>query len=279
MGRDRRRGSLLPMFIAFFVLGGVLVLSEFGGQNQGGQTATRDSDRLHMRTADQATKAAFSWAGTLSVDDAQPSDAGMVLDQNRVRRNYVLAIDASGSMGDNDNCAPNNDPKFTVVRPAVEEFLRSLGPDDYLALMSFQGEQADVLVPLGPVNSGVIFVAMSQIVPNGGTPIGKTLLRASEILEDQAQRQAGYGEYTIVLVTDGAASDPERMNEALDLITLNTPIVIQTVGFCIRNNHALNDPSRVVYRSADDGEALRAGLAAAVAEAEDFTAGGFESLN
>ncbi len=274
MGRHQRRGSLLPVAIALCVLGGVFAMSEFGSQ-----TTNSHSDRLNLRTADQATKAAFSWAGTLSVDNAQPSETGIVLDQNRVRRNYVLAIDASGSMADNDNCAPGNDPKFTVVRPAVEEFLRSLGPDDYLSLMSFQGEQADVLVPLGPVNSALIFSAMSQILPNGGTPIGRTLFRAAEMLEAQAQRQAGYGEYTIVLVTDGAASDPERMNAALDTITLNTPIVIQTIGFCIRNNHALNDPSRVVYRAADDGEALREGLAAAVAEAQDFTTDGFEQLN
>ena len=274
MGRHKRRGSLLPVVIGIAIIGGVFTFSEFGSQ-----PTNSPMDRLNSRTADQATQAAFSWAGTLSLEGVEPSDTGVVIDTNRVRRNYVLAIDASGSMGDNDNCAPGHDPKFTVVRPAVEEFLRSLGSDDYLALMSFQGKNAEVLVPLGPVNPVEIAGAVDRITPNGGTPIGGTLMQASAILEEQAQRQAGYGEYTIVMVTDGAASDPDVMNRALDTITLNTPIVIQTIGFCIRSDHALNDPSRVIYRAADDGAALREGLAAAVAESRDFTTDGFEQLN
>ncbi|MEO0391731.1 MAG: vWA domain-containing protein, partial [Pseudomonadota bacterium] len=232
MSRGKRRGSLLPVAFGLMVIGFIAAIFDFGGQAPGSGTS---ADALTVRTADQATKAAFSWAGTLSTDGLAQTEGSVLLDDNRVRRNYVLAIDASGSMADNDNCAPNNQAKFGVVRPAVEEFLRSLQPEDYLALMSFQSDNAQVLVPLGPVNPAQIFEAMASIVPNGGTPIGTTLLGAKQMLEQQAQRQAGYGEYTIVMVTDGAASDPERMTYALEQITLNTPIVIQTVGFCLRN--------------------------------------------
>ena len=279
MGRKRRSsgyrrpsGGLLPIIIGIAVVGIMAGLTEMG-QNSSSNNGSGDTPKL--RTADQATKAAMSWAGTVGVEDLSPSS----LDQNRIRRNYVLAIDASGSMGDNDSCAPGTDPKFSVVRPAVSEFLNSLGPEDYISLVSFQGEQVQVLVPLGPNRPGVILPAIDSIRPGGGTPIGLTLQSAMKLLEDQAQRQAGYGEYNIVLVTDGAASDKALMLQMLDRITIETPIVIQTVGFCIGRNHALNDPSRVIYRSADNGEALRQGLTAAVAEAADFDGSTFEQLN
>ncbi|MBV6633088.1 MAG: VWA domain-containing protein [Alphaproteobacteria bacterium] len=278
MGRRRRRstrggfvarllGAMTPIFIGIFVL--VMLVDGIFNDNQ---LLSEDPDQ---RSADQATRAAFAWAGGVGVG----AELASALDNNRVRRNYLLAIDASGSMEDNDNCAPSGQSKFSVVAPAVSSFLDSVSPDDYVGLIAFQRDEASLLRPLGPPRKDEMLQAISTITPGGRTPIGATLVLAKSVLEARAAAQAGYGEYTIVLVTDGAATDQEMMDRMLSDITLETPIIIQTIGFCLRRSHALNDPSRVIYRAADDGQALSQGLAAAVAEASDFDASDFEQLN
>lgn len=278
MGRKRRRstrggfvarlmGALSPFFIGIFVL---VIMAEAIFSDE--QVLQDDGDQ---RSADQATQAAFAWAGGIGV----AAELTSALDDNRIRQNYLLAIDASGSMSDNDDCAPAGQSKFDVVSDAVSLFMDSVNPDDYVGLIVFQGDQANLLRPPGPPRKDEVLSAIRTAQPGGRTPIGATLALGKSVLEQRAAAQAGYGEYTIVLVTDGAATDSEMMERMLDDITLNTPIIIQTIGFCLRNSHALNDPSRVIYRAADDGNALSQGLAAAVAEASDFDASDFEQLN
>jgi Ca-activated chloride channel homolog len=267
-----RKLDLLPAMI--FAVLGILAYSYVTGGGSSSNSKIRGL--AHPRTLDQATLAAFSWVGDRSLN-ADP--ATLTIDEDRLRRNFVLAIDASGSMAENDGCAPPGEWKFNAVRGAVEALLSGMGPEDNVALIAFQGEDANVLAPLGPGRHDQLNEQLYKVQPGGGTPIGKTLEVAGQLLEAQAQRQAGYGEYNIVIVTDGIASDPDYMNRMLDHLTTTTPIVIQTVGFCIKGNHPLNDPSRVVYRSADDAEALRRGLASVLAEASDFDTAGFEKLN
>ena len=39
------------------------------------------------------------------------------------------------------------------------------------------------------------------------------------MLEKQAQRQLGYGEYTIVVVTDGIAGSPELLSRVVNVLS------------------------------------------------------------
>ncbi|MEM6903801.1 MAG: vWA domain-containing protein [Pseudomonadota bacterium] len=263
----RLMGALSPIVIGIVVL--IFMANAMFNEQQASRS---DSDQ---RSADQATRAAFAWAGGVGVD----TGVNAALDANRIRRNYLLAIDASGSMNENDNCAPAGRTKYFAVSSAVSSFLDSMNPDDYVGLISFQRDGASLLRPLGPPRKDEVIEAIRQVAPGGRTPIGATLALAKSVLEQRAAAQAGYGEYTIVLITDGAATDEEMMDRMLAEITLETPIIIQTIGFCLQSTHALNDPSRVIYRAANDGEALSRGLAAAVAEASDFDAADFEQLN
>jgi hypothetical protein len=49
-----------------------------------------------------------------------------------------------------------------------------------------------------------------------------------------------------------------------------TPINIYSIGFCIGENHALNQPGRTFYKAADNPAALRKGLEEVLAESETF---------
>jgi hypothetical protein len=49
-----------------------------------------------------------------------------------------------------------------------------------------------------------------------------------------------------------------------------SPVVLHTIGFCIGEAHALNQPGRTYYRAADDPGALRRGLDEVLAESPVF---------
>ena len=103
-----------------------------------------------------------------------------------------------------------------------------------------------------------------------GTPMAHAIHEvAYEALTAQAQKQAGYGEYHIVIVTDGKATD-DNLEGVVRFILQNTPIVIHTIGLGIGENHSLNQPGRIDYKAADDLTSLRKTLSDVLAEAPTF---------
>lgn len=90
------------------------------------------------------------------------------------------------------------------------------------------------------------------------------------MLEKQAAAQLGYGEYNLVVVTDGDASDGSDLEKIVDLVAGQTPINLYTVGFCIDDRHVLNQEGRTEYRSALNTEELGTALQAVLAESEEF---------
>ncbi|MGF1623361.1 MAG: hypothetical protein ACFCVH_00645, partial [Alphaproteobacteria bacterium] len=81
----------------------------------------------------------------------------------------------------------------------------------------------------------------------------------------------------IVVVTDGYAEDPEAMTDQVHALLSGTPVTIHTIGFCISENHALNLPGLVYYRSAMDPGELLLGLESVLAESPDFQVTDFDS--
>jgi uncharacterized protein with von Willebrand factor type A (vWA) domain len=120
-------------------------------------------------------------------------------------------------------------------------------------------------VALGPENRAAFSAAVQAIAAGGKTPLAASIRAAVERLIAQYKRQLGYGEYRLVIVTDGLADDiPEAARHAG---AYGFPIY--TIGFCIGEDHPLRQVS-VSYRAADSAADLEAGLEAAVAEIESF---------
>ena len=86
----------------------------------------------------------------------------------------------------------------------------------------------------------------------------------------QGARQLGYGEYHLVVVTDGEASDGQDPTNVVKVILDRSPIVLHTIGFCIGTDHVLNQPGRSYYVAAESPEQLQQGLSAVLAEAPAF---------
>jgi hypothetical protein len=212
----------------------------------------------------------------LRPDNSWPpaSDQGEAPDpQGLTTSNYYLILDASGSMGET-RCS-GNQPKIQVAVDAVSAFAQSLPKQANFGLAVFANSQLQELRPLSP-SSNQGLNKLQSVRPSGGTPLKDALQFGYQHLLAQGQRQQGYGEYHLVLVTDGLASkgqDPRRMVES---ILGESPVVLHTIGFCIRSHHVLNQPGRIYYRSATDPEGLRQGLDSVLAEAPAFAVDQFQ---
>ena len=117
----------------------------------------------------------------------------------------------------------------------------------------------------------VVLSGVRTATPGGLTPLRSALTQARGKIEAQARRQLGYGEYHLVVVTDGEALPNEDPRAIVNSIIAATPIVLHTIGFCIDAKHSLNQPGRILYRQANDLDELKKGLQNVLAEAPSFT--------
>jgi len=193
---------------------------------------------------------------------------GTPVTDNLFAANYYVVLDASGSMKGVDCSAGKT--KIEAARAALASFAQSLPPDANLGLAVFENQGLSELLPLGLDNREQFARVVQQVVAGAGTPLRSAIDLAYSRLLKQGQRQLGYGEYHLVVVTDGQASQGEDPTRKVNTMLAESPVVLHTIGFCIGENHALNQPGRTYYRAADNPAALQQGLDAVLAEAPAF---------
>ena len=186
--------------------------------------------------------------------------------------NYYVMLDASGSMAD-QKCSGNTS-KMKVAAQALEKFSQSLPADANFGLAIFNGESIRELIPLGRERKNIL-QTVSQILPNASTPLASAVQFSYQHILAQGQRQLGYGEYYLVLITDGIADKGQDPGRVIGQILGQSPVEIYTIGFCITEQHSLNQPGRMVYRSANDPGSLEQGLQEVLAESPDFQVSDF----
>jgi Ca-activated chloride channel homolog len=188
--------------------------------------------------------------------------------------NYYVVLDGSGSMNDVD-CSAGK-PKIDAARTALKSFAASVPASANLGLAVFERRGIGELLPLGTDNRQAFGQAVAQVRAGAGTPLRSAIALAYDKLVEQGRRQLGYGEYHLVVVTDGIASQGEDPTDVVDRMLAESPVLVSTIGFCIGENHSLNQPGRTDYRAADNPEALRKGLEAVLAEAPAFDVSKFK---
>lgn len=193
--------------------------------------------------------------------------SGQPLAENLTARNFLLIFDGSGSMRESD-CAGSSQ-KIEVAKRAVTAWSKSVPADANLGLYAFHNN-GKLTLPLSSGNRDNFMQAVDQIEAGGNTPLAEAMLYAYKTFTEQGQRQLGYGEYTIVVVTDGIANSAADLQRAVDMILSRTPIMIYSIGFCIGDRHSLNQPGRTIYRAADNPEQLQKGLQEVLAESSSF---------
>jgi hypothetical protein len=183
-------------------------------------------------------------------------------------KNYYIILDSSGSMGERE-CGDGS-TKSEVSKKAFAEFLKVVPAKANVGLLIFDKDGVRERAPLGTNNRSEILAQANMALPGNGTPLFDAVAAGLSAMEQQAIVQLGYGEYHLVVVTDGMANPGQEPDSVVNHIISDTPIVLHTIGFCIKENHPLNQPGRTSYRTAKDPQELIKGLKAVVAESEKF---------
>jgi Ca-activated chloride channel homolog len=189
--------------------------------------------------------------------------------------NYYIVFDGSGSMLSRD-CGGGK-TKIEAAVQAVKDFVVAIPATANVGLMIFDRHDISERVTLGLDNRNALIDALQKVRAGSGTPLRSSIQIGYDKLTEQAGKQLGYGEYHLVVVTDGRP-DPrsEDPSDTVLEILATSPVVLHTIGFCIDPDHVLNQQGRTYYASANSPQELQQGLQAVLAEAPVFDAAGFK---
>lgn len=179
-----------------------------------------------------------------------------------LQKNFYLVFDGSGSM-DGD--------RIRSAKMAAIELVNKLPEEVAIGLYAFDAFGEGERVPLGLKNRVAILKAIQNIGAGGGTPLNSACLQGTETLVAKRAMQLGYGEFRLIVLTDGQSSDSltpftRKMQRLLDQ---GESIPLYTIGFQLAGDHTLRQWS-VFYQNAQNLEELKKALADATAELESF---------
>jgi hypothetical protein len=204
-----------------------------------------------------------------------PLDGELGDEEASLARNFYFIFDGSGSMGEKPDRKCRGDQRFPSklagAQWAVSEFLSKVPEEIHLGLYVFDDNGRREVVPVGKGNRQAFLAAIQGVQDGGGTPLAEAIALGTEKLVEQYKRQLGYGEYRLVVVTDGRADD---IPEAADLAA-RYGFPIYAIGLCIEEDHPLRRAA-VSYRAADNFGDLARGLEETLAELPSFDATEFE---
>lgn len=182
-------------------------------------------------------------------------------------RNLYFVFDGSGSM--DDDCA--GEDKIVGAKNAVHKFMEKVPKEVNLGLYVFDNNGDREVVPLASDNKKEFLKAIDDVFANGGTPLAEAIKFGTDQLVKQYQKQFGYGEYKLVVVTDGQASGiPEAAQYATKY-----KIPIYAIGLCIEGDHPLRSYA-LSYKAADDFKELEKGLEETLSESDSYDATEFQ---
>ncbi|MEJ2622121.1 MAG: VWA domain-containing protein [Candidatus Thiodiazotropha sp.] len=173
-------------------------------------------------------------------------------------------------------CATGHKSRLHAAIDALSAFAEGLPQQANLGVMSFNGGRFTELLPIGKQSPEAIDGLTQRMNVGGSTPLATAITRGYEALSQQAALQLGYGEYHLVVITDGEATAGEYPDKIIQKILTESPVDVHTIGFCIGKQHVLNQPRYLSYQAADNVQALRQGLQDVLAEAPTFTVSSFE---
>jgi Mg-chelatase subunit ChlD len=183
-----------------------------------------------------------------------------------IAMNFVVIFDDSGSMDYKD---ADGNRKIDTAKNAVVEWSNSVPSGANVGLVSFHNGSWS-LQPLTLASKKQLISAVRNIKHGGRTPLSAAFQASFNMLTKQGLHQLGYGEYTMVVITDGEANESSKLNRWVHFVLNNSPIQIYTIGFGIGTDHTLNQPGLTQYKPAENLAELQKGLKEVLAESKTF---------
>ncbi|MCK4258186.1 MAG: VWA domain-containing protein [Halanaerobiales bacterium] len=241
------------MLILIIVL--IFVVQKLSDDNNNRDTYTQNINNKPVETKETVYKVEpKNWLPESGME-------GIDLDKDLLRQNYYIVFDGSGSMDGN---------KLVTAKKALKEFIKVVPESANLGLLVFDDQGLSERVPLS-FDREFLIKEIDEVNANRGTPLHSAISLAYEKLKFQGLKQLGYGEYNLVVVTDGEASGGQDPTGIVNRILKESPVFIHTIGYRIGKKHSLNQPGRIEYKSAENYDELRKGLEDVLAESEDYT--------
>lgn len=172
------------------------------------------------------------------------------------QNNTVILLDSSGSM----NEGWKNVAKMDAAKSALKEVLKQVPHDTQIGLITFRGW----LFPLGPRDDNKLLQIIDGISPDGNTPLGRFTNDVADALLEQKKKQFGYGNYQLLILTDGEATDSPDWDSFMPDIC-RRGIRVDVIGVKMASAHSMKKYASS-YRNADDPEALKKATAQILAE-------------
>ena len=195
-----------------------------------------------------AILAAFAWISSASASDS-----------------VVIVLDDSGSM---NRIMNGGVPRIEAAKKAIKAVLKQFPADTKLGILLLNGDRSKQhwAIPLEHLSVPQATRKMESVIAVGGTPLGDRMREGADALLQLRDKQI-YGNYRLLIVTDGEASDANLLALYLPDV-LSRGLMVDAIGVDMQQNHSL--ATRVhSYRRADDGAALSKALQEVFAEKVD----------
>lgn len=171
----------------------------------------------------------------------------------------VILLDTSGSMAEGMRSS-HGVTKMLAAQKALCNLIGDMPTTTKMGLLTFSGWA----FPLGPVDKTKAVNAIARTSPSGGTPLGEYMKIGADSLLTTREKNHGVGTYTLLVVTDGEATDEGVMiRNTSDIVSRG--LTLKTIGVNLDRTHTLATKS-VAYFDAHNPEILKEALKQAVAE-------------
>ena len=181
-------------------------------------------------------------------------------------QHVVIVVDDSGSMNQHISRG-SNQRRIDAAKHALLVVMEQLPNDSRVGVLALNSSSADDwIVPLGPIDRQQLRQAIDRIQANGRTPLGAAMKTATDALL-AAREENVYGDYRLLIVSDGEATDAPLVERYLPDIQ-QRGIVVDVIGVSMDQAHSL--ATRVDrYRRANDNASLVQAIQESLAEMSD----------
>ncbi len=181
-------------------------------------------------------------------------------DQNNVA-NVIIVLDDSGSMRAGISGAQN---RMEAAKRAAIAGVEALPPGSFVGVYALNKKW---VYDLQRYEVGMFKQAVSSVQHGGGTPLGDAMGTANKSLQDRYNATNGYGTYTILVITDGEASDPAVMQSEARRILNKSYMRLNAIGVGMIGSHMLKtDVCQGCYADVKDAHTLASTVVSMLAE-------------
>ena len=185
-----------------------------------------------------------------------------------LKNNYYVILDASARMAKSECNGDRNNLDDAI--DALSTFVDAVPTNANIGVSVFNNNRIMEIMPLQSEVS-LNTAMLSQMVAAGATPLRSAIHHAYAEMVSQGERQLGYGEYHVVVISGGMATEGEDPASVIRRMLLESPVNFHTVGLCSGSDISLDQPGYISYRAVDNLMSLKQSLSEVLAEAPSFT--------